>query len=1501
MATGKYDFVYKIGFTADTTDLQNKIQVFNDNLSKKPLNLSADLGKGIDAGNTQAFIDNITKAGGKITDLKVITEDFTTASGQKWTSVTKVIAEYINAQGKAATATGNVSSKVVALKEGENILKSLGAKADEWAVKSEHMNKADKQAIQGVIQKIQEETIAYEKSASRKNASTKTIETHNAKLRDLEKQLDRVTDGTKRSAVGLQGWADNIKRALVQTVSYALSLGLVRNAQRILQEAIKYTIELNKEMVKIQVLQAEGAQTPEEIRELASAYNVLAQQLGVTTIEVAQGSVEWLRQGKTIQETTELLKASTALSKLGNLAAAEATEYLTSTLNSYKLEAKDAISVVDKLVAVDNKSATSSKEMAVALRYVAATAAESSVTLEQLISYIATMSSVTRINAESIGQSLKTMFARMNDIKAGAIDEDGLGINNVEDALSRANVALRDAQGNWRNLGDVLEELAPKWDTLDSTTQRYLSKTIAGVRQQNLFVVLMQNMNDALQYQTIQANSAGTAMDRYKIYLQSVEAAQNRVKASLQGLYQDAINSGLIVGIYDTINGILKLIESLGGLKNIITVVIGVMVAFNSKLIINKALTFLFGKDIATMVLLMGSYKAAILASIGADATKSLSMGILKFAIDRVKNALIQANAALGPIGWAILGITAAVAVFNGVSQASEKAEQKRIQQVEEYKQKLIETSEILKKLAGDKNELTGLWNRFEELKNIVSLNNDQLKEFYDIQTKIIGLTPSLVYTLDEEGRAILTNSTSLKELLALKDEELEIAKKEAAKAAKDYVELESSNYEDKIKKVRKLSKAVYELSTAEGIEGELKWFMTEKEAKKQYAEAIKALTSSKIELKKNLILMGSEARQAFIDGLIANGQTDLVDIIYDLLGMGKGQGTSWSQTAGFEGISGLTIPIDIDDADFYSKASGVQSSFKKIQDAKDKLANGKPLEASEIAELEKTGIDVVNLDNGLQELTEGSIQKYIDSTISMYETTYNLTEEQARFLYSILELKPAVEDLGKTFDTNQGLLESVQKELSETGQISYETAMKLIEAGYAEAVMVNEETGAITVNTAVLRANALAEAQAAMNAAYEAASKAGAITSLDAHTQALWREWQVRKSIYDLLNKGGGFTIPSVSGGGGGSGGEDPEKKRLEDQIDAIEKLKKALKDRLDEYKKWIDAQKESLKLAKEEADFNKEQAKSAKDLAKLRTRIAILALDDSEKARADRLKLEEEAAELEEEIAENSEERKYDLQMEAYDRMEQQFEDMINAQIEGYDKMIEAIREMIDALEEAGGSGGVAFNNVADAATNVQEPLEGIDQFLMDKLPGAFESLSEQAKAQLREMAQGVIDGTVPMQNLVDLYNQLVSKELNITIRETYVTGGAGGGWRPPAQRHQGGLIESHHDGNFAGNLNSNEVFAKLLKGEYVATEGQMNNFMKNILPKISSMPFKEYITNEKSTIMGDTTIDLDINVAGNMDKSVVPDIKREVFDALNSALKQKGKKTNTFNYSI
>jgi len=245
-----------------------------------------------------------------------------------------------------------------------------------------------------------------------------------------------------------------------------------------IKDGIQYIRDLNKELTNIQIV---TGMSGKEIARLATNFNDLAIEMGATTVEVAAGSTEWFRQGKTIEETTELMRATMMLSKLGNLEAAQSTEYLTSTLNGFKLEAEDAIGVVDVLINLDNEYATSAGEISAALQRSANSAQQVGVDLEKLASIITVISSVTRKSADSIGTSLKTMFARLSAIKLGKMfEDDATNINDVEKALSLVNIKLRDSETSFRDMGDVFDDIAIKWDTMNELEQSAVSTAIAG-------------------------------------------------------------------------------------------------------------------------------------------------------------------------------------------------------------------------------------------------------------------------------------------------------------------------------------------------------------------------------------------------------------------------------------------------------------------------------------------------------------------------------------------------------------------------------------------------------------------------------------------------------------------------------------------------------------------------------------------------------------------------------------------------------------------------------------------------------------------------------------------------------------------------------------------------------------------------------------------------------------------------------------------------------------
>lgn len=86
----------------------------------------------------------------------------------------------------------------------------------------------------------------------------------------------------------------------------------------------------------------------------------------------------------------------------------------------------------------------------------------------------------------------------MNNIAAGKdIDDMGESLNNVDKVLSSVGLSLRDESGQIRDLGDVLDEVAAKWNTYTRNQQNQISTAIAGTRQAVRLVLLQKKQKVA--------------------------------------------------------------------------------------------------------------------------------------------------------------------------------------------------------------------------------------------------------------------------------------------------------------------------------------------------------------------------------------------------------------------------------------------------------------------------------------------------------------------------------------------------------------------------------------------------------------------------------------------------------------------------------------------------------------------------------------------------------------------------------------------------------------------------------------------------------------------------------------------------------------------------------------------------------------------------------------------------------------------------------------------
>lgn len=346
-----------------------------------------------------------------------------------------------------------------------------------------------------------------------------------------------------------------VKNTLARMFDYTGVYRVLNKVMASLQKVIQLSKELDTAMFNLRVV---SGYNRSEAKGLISDYNDLAKQLGATTVEIANAANEWMRQGYEAEQATKLITASTYLSKLGMIEAGQATEYLTSMIKGFKLEVTDAITVVDKLTKLDMVSATSAGGLAEAMRNVASSAQLANVSLDKTLAYAATIIETTQRDESSVGMSLRTILARYGNVKAGAFsnlnlaatgDADLENINDIEKVLKKIGISIRSSATEFRSFETVLDEVADKWERLDSVSKNAIATAFAGQRQRESFLVLMENMDRVDELAEISAESAGTATEKYQAYYETVEAATKRLQTAWENLAHSFEVNGFVKGM----------------------------------------------------------------------------------------------------------------------------------------------------------------------------------------------------------------------------------------------------------------------------------------------------------------------------------------------------------------------------------------------------------------------------------------------------------------------------------------------------------------------------------------------------------------------------------------------------------------------------------------------------------------------------------------------------------------------------------------------------------------------------------------------------------------------------------------------------------------------------------------------------------------------------------------------------------------------------------------
>lgn len=374
---------------------------------------------------------------------------------------------------------------------------------------------------------------------------------------------------------------------LKNTIRWQLSSSMIHGFMGAIQQAYGYAQDLNESLTNIRIV---TGQSTDQMAAFADKANKAAQALSTTTTAYTDAALIFYQQGLSDSEVEERTNAVIKMSQATGDAATEVSSYMTAVWNNFDNGSESLEHYADVITALGAATASSSSEIAQGLEKFASIADTVGLSYEYATTALATVVAQTRQSADVVGTAFKTMFARFQDLELGKTLEDGTDLGQYSKALAKVGVDIKDANGELRDMDDILDDLGAKWATLADDEKVALAQNVAGQRQYAQLVALMDNW-DTFQENLITANSAeGTLQEQADTYAESWEAAQKRVRASMEAIYSSLLKDDFFIKFNNDLADILKsvngLIKGFGGLKGVIATVGTVLLqSFNKQII----------------------------------------------------------------------------------------------------------------------------------------------------------------------------------------------------------------------------------------------------------------------------------------------------------------------------------------------------------------------------------------------------------------------------------------------------------------------------------------------------------------------------------------------------------------------------------------------------------------------------------------------------------------------------------------------------------------------------------------------------------------------------------------------------------------------------------------------------------------------------------------------------------------------------------------------------
>lgn len=595
--------------------------------------------------------------------------------------------------------------------------------------------------------------------------------------------------------------ASGLATTMKSIFSYAIGGSVIYAAMNSIREAVNITIELNSAMTNLKKVTDETSETYTSF--LNNMHNV-ALELGTQSNAMVDATTNWAKTGKNLQEAAELAENTVLLTKVGDVDNVDTAQtYMLPALQAFNIEAEKSITLIDKYNNISNNMATTVNDVGDAMSKSASSMSVAGNSLEQTIALIATAESQTKLGGAEVGTALKTLSMRLATFKD---TETGEVIPQMTEKIKElTNVDITDLNGQLKNTYDIYTEIGKVYKDLDQNTQMQLNEILGGKLRGNIVSAILSHVSELQRAYDLANNSAGSAMNEFEKYQDSIQYSVDRLKEQINGLYTSFIGSdflkSLTEGTASTIGAIQNIINTFGVMPTTITAVVGALTIFNAKFRESVTTMTSFVPGVATVQNNLKIFEQ----NLAKQSTQ------LKSNINNIKaynNSTTQIGPPVANAGKQLLGLNAKLvatqtgliatkvavitlnaamsmaltmgisAIISGLGSLIDKLILTR-SELNELNQEFITTNSN-----SEMSNVIDLVNTYEELEDKLSTLSKGTSEYQAVEEKLASTQESILSVYPSASKAIEYNTEAkrlnLEATKKLIDKDLELAKADA-------------------------------------------------------------------------------------------------------------------------------------------------------------------------------------------------------------------------------------------------------------------------------------------------------------------------------------------------------------------------------------------------------------------------------------------------------------------------------------------------------------------------------------------------------------------------------------------------------------------------------------------------------------------------------------------------------------------------------------------------